>query len=442
MVRVRGDTLQSILELVNHYGYIILFGALVLELIAIPLPGELMMTYCGFLAYESKMNWIISIVAATAGSIIGITIAYFAGIKLGVRFFRRYGSYIHLGPERLKKTSKWFDAYGNKLLVLAYFIPGVRHITGYFSGITEISYKKFALSSYAGALIWTSTFISLGKVLGPNWDKFHDSIKRYMIIGSIIIAFILLIIYTYKNHKAQIIEATYKILDKTMIIFHSMGKIKAAMTVVAVALLGFLALVIGVIQDYLAHELDQFDTIVAYLVKVAFTNEWTYLINLFGKIISIKILILLTIIMVLWIIITNIDRSLEVQFLLTTTFGGEVLQLVLRNVFRRIGPATGQIITNVSYTFPSNESLMAIVAYGFFTFIIIRHGKNAWIKTILIVITILICILSGLDPIFFQREYPSDVYAGYIFGGVWLTINIITLEIYRMMPKIQSQLRK
>jgi len=58
--------LNSVIELINNYGYIILFSALVLELIAFSLPGELMMTYCGFLVYQSKMNWGISILVATA----------------------------------------------------------------------------------------------------------------------------------------------------------------------------------------------------------------------------------------------------------------------------------------------------------------------------------------------------------------------------------------
>ena len=51
-------------------------------------------------------------------------------------------------------------------------------------------------------------------------------------------------------------------------------------------------------------------------------------------------------------------------------------------------------------------------------------------------LTILICILAGLSPLFLQTEYPSDVYAGYILGGVWLTLNIILLEVYRVIPKI------
>jgi membrane protein DedA with SNARE-associated domain len=427
----------SIVELVNHYGYIILFVALALELIALPLPGELMMTYCGFLVYESKMNWIISILAAAAGAALGITISYFAGTKLRGGFFEKYGLYIHLGPERLEKTSKWFKSYGNKLLILAYFIPGVRHITGYFSGITEISYKRFALNAYLGALIWTSTFISLGKVLGPNWDKFHSSIKKYVIVGSLSIAFILAINYSYKNHRTQIMEFAYKMLNRAVKIFHSMGKMRIAITMIAAVFLGFFVLLIGVIQDYLSQEFGQFDIIVSYIVKAIFTEEWSYFIGLITIMTSIKILVPLAILISIWIIRKNKNRILEIEFLFIVIGGAEALQFIVRNIFRRLGPSSIKQIGKMQYTFPSNQSLMAIAAYGFFTFIIIRHSKKAWIRITFVVLTLLICIFAGLNPLFFQTEYPSDVYAGYVFGGVWLTINIILLEIYRILPKIQ-----
>lgn len=427
--------------LINHYGYIILFSALVLKLIALPLPGEVLLTYCGFLVYQSKMNWIISILVATAGVILGITITYFVGSKLGTKFFEKYGSYIHLGPAQMEKTSKWFESSGNKLLILSYFIPGIFHIAGYFSGITKISYRKFALNAYFGALIWTTTFISLGKFLGPDWGKFHGHISKYLIIGTLIIAFIFIIIYAYKNHKTQVTEFTYKTLNRVMVTFHSMGKIKVVIAMISAALLGFVVLVIGLTQDYLAHEFDKFDTIVAYLVKAIFSRDWTFGIGLFDKVTSIEILLPLTMLVIIWIIIRNIDRFLEIRFLLIVVGGGEVLQLILRHIFRRIGPSSLDLIGTIQYTFPSNQSLMSVVAYGFFAFIIMRHTNKAWIRTALIVVTLLICMFSGLNPMFFQREYPSDVYAGYIFGGVWLTLNIILLEVYRIIPEIQLQLK-
>jgi membrane protein DedA with SNARE-associated domain len=229
--------LQTIIELINNYGYIILFFALTFELILLPLPGELMMTYCGFLVYKGNMNLITSILVATAGVTIGITTSYTIGSKLGEHFFSKYGSYFHLGTNRLEKVSSWFDTYGTKLIFLAYYIPGVRHLTGYFSGITKLSYKKFALNAYLGAFVWTSTFILLGNFFGLNWYKFHNYSKEFTIIMILFAALILSILYIYKKPQNSILKSPYK----TMQLFSSRGKIKLALFSIAAMLLGFFA---------------------------------------------------------------------------------------------------------------------------------------------------------------------------------------------------------
>lgn len=46
-------------------------------------------------------------------------------------------------------------------------------------------------------------------------------------------------------------------------------------------------------------------------------------------------------------------------------------------------------------------------------------------------------IIVGLSPLILQTEYPCDVFTGYIFGGVWLFLNIILLEVYRILPGLQ-----
>jgi membrane-associated phospholipid phosphatase len=82
---------------------------------------------------------------------------------------------------------------------------------------------------------------------------------------------------------------------------------------------------------------------------------------------------------------------------------------------------------------------MTVVVYGFAAFMLIRHTNKAYVKAAAIIVTLILCILSGLSPLFFNTQYPSDVAAGYVFGGVWLSLNIILLEVYRILPKIQFQ---
>src|SRR4051794_14092996 len=104
--------------MLNQYGYYVLGIALMLELLALPLPGEVLMTYAGLMVFEGHLNWVVSILTAGIGASIGMTISYWIGYKLGTPFFEKHGAKIHLGPDKLKKTSQWFEHYGNKLLLI------------------------------------------------------------------------------------------------------------------------------------------------------------------------------------------------------------------------------------------------------------------------------------------------------------------------------------
>jgi membrane protein DedA with SNARE-associated domain len=206
---------------IDQFGYIVLFIALMLEMIAFPLPGEVLMGYSGFLVYQGHLNWVLSIIIAGIGASIGMTLSYWIGSKLGTPFFMKHGHRFHMGPERMEKTSRWFSKHGNKLLIIAYFIPGIRHITGYFSGITRIPFRTFALFAYSGAFLWVTVFISLGKILGPQWELFHSSVKKYLIIGGIAAAIILVGIYLYKMYKVQLKHAAIRLLHFALRIFHT-----------------------------------------------------------------------------------------------------------------------------------------------------------------------------------------------------------------------------
>jgi membrane protein DedA with SNARE-associated domain len=430
--------MSSITDLFNHYGYIVLFIALTIELIAFPTPGETLMAYCGFLVFQGQLNWIISIAVASLGVITGITISYFIGRVLGKSFFEKHGSKFHLGPEKLEKASKWFEKYGNGILVVAYFIPGVRHITGYFSGITKIPYKRFALNAYIGAIIWTSTFITLGKILGSKWDRFHASIMKYLIIGGIIIGVILICIYLYKYYKNQIIEFVVKTLQNSYKVFHSLGKIKIAVLGVAVVFVGLSILVASLIQDFLANEFTEFDTVTVFIVNNSFGDSWLPIMRFFRYLTAYPILALTAILLLVWILKKGTSRLLELRYLIITILGGEFLEEILRVIFHRLGPLGATIANHTEYTFPSEQTLMAFVTFGFAAFILLRHAKSHWIRSIAVFIALGLCLCAGLSSMYFQLQYPSDVVAGYVFGGVWLSLNIVLLEVYRILPKLKN----
>ncbi|MDP4093119.1 MAG: VTT domain-containing protein [Bacillota bacterium] len=426
--------------LLNHYGYIVLFIAIGIELAAFPTPGEALMTYCGYVVFLGKMNWILSILAAAAGASVGISFAYFIGSTLGTAFFQKFGAKIHIGPDKIKKVSDKYGQYGNKLIIAAYFVPGVRHVLGYTSGIIKIPFKKFAINAYIGALIWASAFVSLGKVLGTNWERSHKVIIKFTVIGCIVVVAVLFAVYVYKRHKEKIIEFIGKMFIKSLRIFRSFGNKRIAMVLITAAFLSFFILLIGVIEDFLGKELSHFDRTMTFLVKLIFPESWEFAMNLFRLLSSVYVLVPVTFLILIWIIFRSEDKLLELRYAAITILGGVALSMLLRIIFHRMGPMGHQLSDFIKYTFPGAQTLMAVVIYGFASFILIRYTWRTWVRVVISSSALLICILTGISLLYFHRQFPSDITSGYIFGGAWLSLNIILLEVTRSLPELKKSL--
>lgn len=194
--------MDFIMPYIDQYGYFVIFLSLMLELIALPFPGQIMMTYVGFLVYQGHLSWAIAILVATAGSCTGITFTYFLGRKLRSPVVERYGPRVHFGPKQLAKMSRWYHKHGNIVLMFSYYVPGVRHFTGYFAGISNLRPRIFIIFAYTGALIWTTAFITFGKLLGPQWDQLHGHAKKYIII-TVMMSLVLMGLYFLYKFRIQ-----------------------------------------------------------------------------------------------------------------------------------------------------------------------------------------------------------------------------------------------
>jgi membrane protein DedA with SNARE-associated domain/membrane-associated phospholipid phosphatase len=415
-------------NLLEHYGYWVLFFALMLELIALPLPGEFIMTYAGLIVFQGKLDWFLSIVTAGIGACLGMTISYWIGYRLGNPFFEKYGSRIHLGPDKLTSVSSWFQRYGNKVLLIAYFIPGVRHITGIFSGTTRMPFRNYAAYAFSGAFIWVTIFISLGKLLGPKWELYHSTINRYMIILGLLSAVVYLCIYLFRKYKARIKIQMVSILDQAFQRYQSVGRVEFTVIIAFAAFILFFSLMLGLIQDFLANEFTEFDEVTSYIVHEIFDPIWSGPMNLFAWLGTYYVFVPLIIFTCVWIWFKGKDRFLELTFFVIVIVGGEVLNEYLQLLFHRTGP-TGVIS---DFTFPSEQSLITLTVCGFAAFLLVRHNGLMKTRVLAISLVIILCLLVGISRIFFNVQYASDVIAGYVFGGVWITLNVILLEILRV----------
>ncbi len=195
------DTLSFCLQ---HYGSFALFGLLILGIIALPVPEETMMVIAGVLMHKGKLHIPTTLIAAYAGSLCGITVSYIIGRTLGAFFIHKWGRYVGLTEKRFQKAHVWFERYGKWSLFFGYFIPGVRHFTGLLAGMTKLHFKKFALFAYTGAIIWVTTFLSIGYFLDDCWSTYCCDLDLNVIeimMALIVLAAVIYFIYRLTSKK-------------------------------------------------------------------------------------------------------------------------------------------------------------------------------------------------------------------------------------------------
>ncbi|MGE7905073.1 DedA family protein [Peribacillus sp. NPDC094092] len=153
-------------ELISNYGYFAIYGLLAIGIIGLPVPDEFMMTFVGYLSSISVLNVQGAFLVGFLGSISGMLVSYFIGKKVGKPFLRKHGKWIKLTPARLERLEKWFNKYGPWTIIIAYFIPGVRHFASYISGMNGMGKRKYFIFAGAGAFSWCLVFTAFGYFIG------------------------------------------------------------------------------------------------------------------------------------------------------------------------------------------------------------------------------------------------------------------------------------
>lgn len=179
------------MELVSHwiasYGYLGIFTALMLGIVGLPVPDETLLTFAGYLVFRGDLRLIPTLASALLGTMCGITLSYLMGRFTGYVLIERYGSRLHISMDRVHRVHDWFNRLGRFALTFGYFIPGVRHLTAYVAGASELEAPVFAAFAYMGALLWSHLFVFLGYFLGEEWQRVSELAHKYLLIAAAVI---------------------------------------------------------------------------------------------------------------------------------------------------------------------------------------------------------------------------------------------------------------
>ena len=176
--------IEALFDWISTYGYAALYLLLLAGIVGLPIPDETLLVFCGYLVSSGRLQPVPTLAVAFLGSASGITTSYTLGRTLGLGLIHRYGSYVHITEKGWKRVHDWFIRFGRWTLVVGYFVPGVRHLTALVAGATYLPVVSFARFAFPGALLWVSTFLTIGFFLGENWKQISGLLDRGLLFAA------------------------------------------------------------------------------------------------------------------------------------------------------------------------------------------------------------------------------------------------------------------
>lgn len=184
-----------IIRLVDWAGYWGVALLMLVETVFPPVPSEVIMTVAGVSAARGNMTLEGTILAGTAGAMLGNWFWYWLAIRFGEArlhvIIDRFSRWLTLDWDEIERGERLFEKHGSIIVLVARMIPTLRSLISIPAGLFRMSLRRFLVFSTIGTLGWSAALAGAGYFLG---SQFED-VEKWL--GPLSTGVIALIVLTY-----------------------------------------------------------------------------------------------------------------------------------------------------------------------------------------------------------------------------------------------------
>jgi membrane protein DedA with SNARE-associated domain len=180
-------------QLLTDYGYpVIIIGTF--------LEGETVMVLAGLAAQIGylSLDWVI--ICGFAGTLLGDQTYFSLGRHRGKAVLARKTSW----QPRVARVFKILERHQNLLIIGFRYLYGIRTVTPFVIGMSDVSYLRFILLNLPGAAIWAASFGLAGYYFGNAVEAVIGDIKHYeltLMLSIIAISVLIWVAYQYRHQR-------------------------------------------------------------------------------------------------------------------------------------------------------------------------------------------------------------------------------------------------
>jgi len=181
----------EVISFISNNGYWAIFVLIFSQEIGLPnpVPNELVMLFCGYLAYNGVLIWPYLVLVAFAADFIGTNILYFTFYYSGSFILRKKPKWF-LPADKIERLSERIKHRGRWIIYLFRLTPFIRGYTSVISGLLQIRPRVFLLIAFLSAATWSFAYIMAGKLLGPYINYANTTLEddfKYILLAVVLV---------------------------------------------------------------------------------------------------------------------------------------------------------------------------------------------------------------------------------------------------------------
>ena len=178
------------LAVVDAIGYPAAGLGILIESSGVPFPGETLLLAAAAWAAARHYSIVLVILFGFIGATVGADLGYYLGYRGGRPFVERFGSLFRVRPEHIARAELFFARHGDRAILLARFVLGLRTWASMLAGMSHMPFWRFQVFSAIGGLVWAIVIGVAGYLLGSNLGLIETVVRDVGIGGLLIIAIV------------------------------------------------------------------------------------------------------------------------------------------------------------------------------------------------------------------------------------------------------------
>jgi membrane protein DedA with SNARE-associated domain/rhodanese-related sulfurtransferase len=181
-------------ELIHQYGFLFVFGNVLVEQLGLPIPAIPVLLLAGTAAAKGEISLTSAFAWAVVASLIADSLWYEIGRKKG-GIVLSVACRISLNPDScVRQTESFLAQWGFPSLLVAKFIPGFSMVAPPTVGSMKKPRYLFWLFDTIGAGLWAGTALTAGFIFFNSIEKILNGLTR---LGQLAIVLIVLVFVSF-----------------------------------------------------------------------------------------------------------------------------------------------------------------------------------------------------------------------------------------------------